>query len=102
MIVLSIVTVFFQCWIMRKLTAFSYSHYIYGTILPALCSTALTLLPFAILYKIIPHTTVGAILSFVIGVLWAILSVFLCGLTKEEKYKVIGLIKFGKYKRPNK
>lgn len=92
MMLLSVVTVVFQCWIMRKLTSFKYSEYIQGTVILAFYSMTFTFVPLLILDKLIPHTIIGTILNLVIGVLWAVLSIYLCGITKVERCKINSMV----------
>jgi len=96
MIVLTIVTVSFQCWIMRTLTGFKYSEYIYGTVLPALYSTVLTFVPLLLLdYFSTPNLSFLTIIKVGVGILWAIISVYLCGINSREKvviHKIVGKV----------
>lgn len=85
MIVLTIVSVIFQCWIMKKITLFVFLDYLKETLIPAIYSTIITLIPLLVLNYFIPRTVIGTILNVSVGILWSCISIGLCGITKKEK-----------------
>lgn len=88
MIALTITTVFFQCWIMNRITLFVISDYIRVTLLPALYTTILTLVPLLLVNTLVPDTLFGTMCNTGLGIIWAFAAIYLCGLTRGEKVKL--------------
>ena len=89
MIGLTIVTVFFQCYIMIRITSFVVSDYFKATLLPSLFTTMLTLVPLILIDILVPHTLLGTFFNISIGVIWSFIAIYLCGIRNDEKNKIL-------------
>ena len=89
MILLTAITVIFQCAIMKKITSFVISEYIKLTILPVILTTITIVVPLLLVDNMINNF----IVKLGIGIIWSIMSIFFCGMTRIEKKKVKEIIK---------
>lgn len=91
MILLSIVTVVFQCCIMKEITIFTVNEYIKRTILPSIYTIFLSTLPLLFL-RFVFGSSILAFLAFVlISIIWSSISIFIVGLSSNEKNMIINL-----------
>lgn len=82
MMVLTVITLFFQCYIMRMVSAFDFKTYILSVIIPALKSSVLIFLPLIVFDNFV-YT--GLFLSLLVCFIWTILWIYVLGLTANEK-----------------
>ncbi len=103
MVVLTVVVLVFQIYIMKELTSFNIKTYISKTIKPALFSTALAVMPLLIVNHFINYSSILNIIAIFVGVVWTVFSIYVCGITNEEKNLIISFIKrkLEKYKPHN-
>lgn len=86
MILLTLVTIIFQCILLSKLTIFTVSEYISKTVKPCAFSLFAALMPLLGLSKIVSRTTIIYQFAFiVICLLWSLLCIYIFGLCKDEK-----------------
>lgn len=86
MILLSIITILFQCVIMRQLTDFKYSVFFSKTILPALKTSFMAFFPLIFIANLITmDTVIIQLLFFIICLIWTIISIYYVGLMKNER-----------------
>lgn len=92
-VILTIITLFFQAYIMHELTEFNYKEYWIKTILPSIYTTMVAFIPmFGI--RLIIGDSVSTVLCFALGsVVWTSVVVYLLGMNKREKEGVISFIK---------
>lgn len=90
---LTVATILFQCYIMKRVSSFDMKEYVKGTILPAFITLILTLLPLIPCFKYFnsstSHTITGVIISFV----WTIAVVFMFGLNYDERSMIVSFVK---------
>ena len=92
-VVLTIITLFFQAYIMHELTEFTYKEYWTKTVLPSIYTTIVTFVPMLGL-RIIIGDNVYMVLCFAVGsVIWAIAVVFLLGMNNRERDGVISFVR---------
>lgn len=93
MIFLSIITVAFQCWIMKRITSFSLNEYFQKTLKPAFYTALLTLIPLLLLDYVIPQTVVYSLINVSIGVLWSLIVLYLVGINQSERNTINSIAK---------
>jgi CDP-diglyceride synthetase len=103
MVVLTVVVLVFQIYIMKELTSFNIKTYVSKTIKPALFSTALAVMPLLIVNHFINYSSILNIIAIFVGVVWTVFSIYVCGITNEEKNLITSFIKrkLEKYKPHN-
>lgn len=90
MVGLSLITLLFQCMIMKELTAFSISEYIKITIKPSMVSTIAAILPLVCFKQMFVTSSIIDTLSFVVlGIIWTAIAVLLFGLKREERIIIL-------------
>lgn len=89
---LSLITNIFQAYIMHEQTEFTYIDYWKKTILPSLLATCLAFIPMIGLRVIIGEKTVVVLGFAFFAALWTSMAVFLVGMSKVERNKMISFI----------
>jgi O-antigen/teichoic acid export membrane protein len=85
MIALTIITLIFQCYIMKELTSFNIRKYIDKTILPSLLATAMAWIPLHAGSKFLNDSWQATIISLIIALIWTVISIYIAGTNKHEK-----------------
>ena len=85
MIVLTIVTQLFQCWIMKKLSAFDVKTYLSLTVIPAISTTLFSGLPLMLLTICLNDSWQCTFVKLTIGLVWTTFIIFLLGLNQKER-----------------
>lgn len=93
MSLITIVVLLFQIHIMTELTSFNIKKYINITIKPALMSTALAVIPILFISNYFNKISYTNIILIFITFVWTCFSIYLCGITKEEKQIITRIIK---------
>lgn len=90
-IVLPILTIavrLFQTSVLKELTEFSFTAYFRETILPALMTVCMAVVPLIIIRYFWGHKIWETLVFLSIGVLWVIVSIWVAGLNKKEKNSI--------------
>lgn len=91
-VVLTVITLFFQAYIMRELTSFNYRDYWAKTLFPSFCSCLAAFLPMLGVRLLISNHVV-AVLCFAVGsFIWTSLIVFFLGITKGERDECMAMV----------
>lgn len=85
MVLLAILTVAFQCYIMKKLTAFCFHQYLRITVQPAIVSSIIAFVPLYVLRSFIGDSILPISLFLCFGFGWSLFTIFLFGLNLQEK-----------------
>lgn len=88
MILITILTVIFQCWIMQGQSLFKYRDYWNKTIRPSLYVTVLSVLPLMMLRLLLGTGIVSCVIFIGASIMWTSLSVYMVGLSNVEKHKI--------------
>lgn len=92
MIVLTIVTLIFQCWIMTRVSVFVIKDYICTTIIPAVTTTLFACIP-SVVFPIVLDTSIkSTIIAFSSSFIWATIVCYFIGTSQREKQIVINLL----------
>ena len=93
-LVLTLVTLFFQAYIMKELTDFTYLDYWRKTVLPSMVTTIVAFLPMLIIKFLLDNQNQSLVIWFMaVSFVWSCLSVLLVGLSKNERFQIIHYIK---------
>ena len=90
MIILTLVTLLFQCYIMNKISVFNIFIYSRVVLLPAFITACVVFIPLYILSSII---SVNVLVSLPISLVWTVVCVYVFGLSKHERELIILLVK---------
>ena len=91
-VVLTIITLFFQTYIIHELTSFKYKDYLTKTILPAVYSFLAAFLPMLAVRWLINDDTLS-VLCFAFGaVIWTSLVVLFLGITQGEREECMAMV----------
>ncbi len=90
---LTIVTLFFQAYIMQELTEFNYKDYWNKTIYPSILTTALSFVPMFLLSLALNDNISIEICFAVFSILWTCVIVFLFGMNKTEKDAAVSFVR---------
>lgn len=88
MICLTVITVVFQCWIMRGITSFRFCDYFVYTLRPSFFVLCLSLVPLYCLRQVIGSGLLWCIGFILLSTLWIGVGILLVGLTKGERVKI--------------
>lgn len=91
-IIAAIVVLVFQTFYLSRITDLTVSGYVRKTLLPVLL-VSIAILPAIYLDTLLPHNGTGSLISLCLSTIWVILAVYYVGMHKEERVRVIGLIK---------
>lgn len=92
-VLLTLLTLIFQIYIMKELTSFNISAYFRKTIIPSLLSTLVAVLPLLLVQVFIKEeTSIGFVSHLSLSVVWTVISIYICGITDEEKSIIRSLI----------
>ena len=92
-VVLTIITLFFQAYIMQELTSFTFKDYWTKTLLPALYTSLAAFLPMLGVRFLIGNNVI-TVLCFAVGsVIWTSLIVIYLGINRGERKEVITVVK---------
>lgn len=92
-VILTIITLFFQAYIMHELTEFNYKDYWIKTILPSIYTTVAAFIPMVGI-RLIIGDKVSTVVCFAFGsVVWTSFVAYLLGMNKREKEGVISFVK---------
>jgi len=91
-VILTVVTVFFQAYIMQELTDFNYKDYCFKTILPSLYATVIAFLPMYGLHFLVGDGTSSVICFAIVALLWTCISVFMFGFSKQERNSILAFV----------
>lgn len=90
---LSIITLFFQAYIMHEQTDFSYSDYLKKTIYPSILTTVVAFIPMLLLRESI-NDDLRLIIGFMlVSIMWTLIIVFFLGMSKGERLQVVEFMK---------
>ena len=89
MIVISVCTVLFQCYIMKELTTFEYQKYFYVTILPAIKTAIIAFIPAFLITLLFGASTIAILFNLTIVMLWTLVSIFYVGTKRSEREAVL-------------
>lgn len=92
MIMLSIATIVFQCYIMKRISSFQIVDYFNSTILPSLFTTLLASLAFVLVIGMPTKDFTSLVTNTLLSVSWVTVSVMLLGLNKAERLKFKNII----------
>lgn len=87
MIVLSIATIVFQCYIMKRISRFRLIDYLKSTILPSFVTALLASLAFVLVFEKPTTDFISLLTNSLLSVAWVAISIMLLGLNKSEKLK---------------
>lgn len=92
-ILLGIVTVIFQCYIMKELSKFNVYTYLKETVLPCCMTTVIAIAALLLMYY---HPTVditSLVINSIVSLLWVGLCVLIFGLKQTERQKAFEIVK---------
>lgn len=89
---IALITLIFQTSIMKELTNFNIKRYLNDTVIPSILSTTLSAIPLFVIYKFWGHSLFALILFVIFGVIWTVISIFLCGLNYNERKILCNII----------
>lgn len=92
MVFITIVTLIFQIRIMLELTSFNIKVYIKTTLIPSFYSTLLAIVPLYLINFLFTDTIVATISFVILAIIWTCLSIYICGLSKDEKTIIKNII----------
>lgn len=92
MIMLSIATIVFQCYIMKRISRFQLIDYLKSTIYPSLVTALLASLAFVLVIKMPTSDFISLLRNSLLSVLWVGIWVILLGLNQAEKFKLKNII----------
>lgn len=95
---LTLVTILFQCYIMKRVSDFNPQKYLKVTILPSVITMLAALLPLLICFQYFNSTISRTILGIVVSLVWTIIAVFMLGLSPYERNMIVSFIKNKVYK----
>ena len=90
---LTIVTLFFQVYIMQELTEFYYKDYWNKTLYPSILTTVLSFVPMFLLSLALNDNISIEICFAVFSILWTCVIVFLFGMNKTEKDAAVSFVR---------
>lgn len=88
-VILTIVTVIFQAFIMRELTAFTFRDYWAKTLFPSLITSLCAFVPLILLRFYINDNSYFVCVFIITAIIWSVISIFLFGITKNERVQII-------------
>lgn len=79
---LTVVTLFFQCYIMSRISVFSFKSYIKLVLLPSLRTVSVIVIPLLAVFRLFEF---GVFTSIILCFLWAVIWIYVLGLSSNEK-----------------
>ncbi len=92
MIILSIATIVFQCYIMKRVSNFQLGDYFNSTILPSFVTTLLASMAFVLVLKMPTTDFISLVTNSLLAVVWVAICILLLGLNKTEKLKLKNIL----------
>lgn len=92
MIFLSLLTILFQCVVLKNLTDFQYSEYLNKTLKPTILSVIIIILPLLCIRCIITDVGVIRLAYFVLCLLWSCFCIYKFGINKYEKIIITSVV----------
>lgn len=92
-ILLGVVTVVFQCYIMKELSKFNVYTYLRETVFPCAMTTLVAVAALLLLYYNPTVDIKSMIVNSVLSLIWVCLSIFILGLKQSERQKVFEIVK---------
>ena len=91
--VLTVVTALFQAFIMRELTSFTFGDYWKKTLLPSLIASLCAFVPMILLRIFVSNYMCFSNAFIITTIIWSIISIFVFGITRNERIKIFSFIK---------
>lgn len=93
MVILSVITLFFQTYIMVKLTSFNVRTYFEKTILPSIKTIIFAIIPLYLLNFILGDSIIEILSFILIAILWTLAVIYFGGVNKSEKQILNNIVK---------
>lgn len=90
---LTVALLIMQILLLRKMTSFSLATYCKKTLIPSLLSIIAAFLPMFALRQIFGHSIMATLIFMIISVIWSVVAIMFLGIRKDERQRIINLVK---------